>query len=177
MGYRFNGNRNYALQLTKAHPTKKFELTGAPHMIPLQGIRKDAMERILHYSENAQHAAQQIEALSLGQIMEPEVGPAHAPTQQFDEAVIERIVQQRTENVIAQQKDVHLEQMAEMRATIAEMQKKLAEQAKPVTRKKRGRKPGKKSVVEQAKKDLADEPELTEAEEEAVANLKTSIDE
>lgn len=175
MGYRFNGNRAYAIQLTKAHPTKKFALTGAPHMVPLQGIKKNVLDRVLHYSENATHAAQQIEALSLGKILEPDVGPAPTQVQQFDESVIERIVQQRTENVLAQRKDEQQQQIAELQVQLQAMQAKLLAKQTAAAPKKRGR-PKKRSVVQEAQQAL-DGPELTDEQASMVANLKSSIDE
>lgn len=161
-GYRFNGNRNFALQLTKPHPTKRFQLTGAPEMIPLQGIRKNTLDRVLQFSDSVEQAAQQIEALSLGSILEPDVGPGQRAVQELDEATIERIVQNRTENVLAQKDDEHAKQIREMRAEMEEMRRMIAESSKPATRKKAAKKGRKNRNVVQDTIESLGEPELDE---------------
>lgn len=162
-GYRFNGTRQYGLQLTKAHPTKRFSLTGQPYREILGGVSHQQLKQILMRSNSAGEAADQIEAISTGAQLAPAFDDNTA-VPKVDDKLIERIVQNRTENVIAQKTAAQEQQIALLQQQIEELRQQKAAPAVPAKRKP-GRPKGSKN------KPKAGDVVLTEEQEEMLDSI------
>jgi len=140
-GYRFHQTRLFALQLTKPDIAKKFEDTRAPIRHRLGGISRDTLHKILLYSHSAQHAAQQIEDISLGNKLAPEE-PSGTVPQAIDEQQIQRLAEAYAENLAAKRDNEAVSelksQLEEAKAMILELQEN-AKAASSPAKKKRSR--------------------------------------
>jgi len=163
-GYRFHQTRLFAIQLTKPDVAKKFQDTNAPIRHRLGGISRDALHKILLYSHSAQHAAQQIEDISLGNKLAPEEPSGNVP-QAIDEKQIQRLAEAYAENLASKRDNEAINdlktQLEEAREMIDEL-KALATADKPAKKKRGSRK---KPVVNDNV--LGAEPEL-DAEQQAM---------
>lgn len=172
-GYRFHGNRAYAIQLTKPHPTKKFKMTGAPYRDPLGGISRRTLTNILMFSQDAVEAADQIEAMCAKGQLEPEFKSAHAPGAgaKVDQELLERMAQNRADGMVAKREAEREIRESEREIEMKEVKLQLTEaQAaiKQLTKKKpaaKGKAKPRKSAVAAAKAKLSSEPALTEQQE------------
>lgn len=165
-GYRFHQTRLYAVQLTKPDTTKRFNDTNAPIRHRLGGIKRDVLHKILLYSHSAQHAAQQIEDISLGNKLAPEE-PTNQVPQAIDESQIQRLAEAYAENMVAKRDNEAVNdlqaQLKEAQDMIRELQESSKAKKPAAARKKRGKaasKPDKTNV-------LGAEPEL-DADQQAM---------
>lgn len=178
-GYRFHQTRLYAVQLTKPDMVKRFEDTNAPIRHRLGGISRDALHKILLYSQSAQHAAQQIEDISLGNKLAPEEPSSHAP-QAIDEQQIHRLAEAYAQNLAAKKDNEAVSdlqaQLREAQAMIQELQETSKAAVAPA-KKKRGR-PKKAKKAADKTNVLGSEPELDAEQQamldQALRNMKPS---
>lgn len=174
-GYRFNGNRNYGIQLTKASTTKRFRLTGAPYRDLLGGVSHQQLKQILLRSNSAEEAADQIEAICTGKQLVPEFQDDRVVAPQLNDKLIEQIVQNRTENVIAQKTAQQEKRILELQAQIEALEARASQPAPVQEKKKPGRPKGSKNkakpVAVPRGTDVLDDVELTEEQEEMLRKL------
>ena len=138
-GYRFNFDRQYAIQLTVADPVRRFKDTKQPYRNLLGGVNHVQMAQILRYSESAVEAADQIEAISTGKLLVPTVGARQsASAQPMPQDLVETIAANRAQSIAA---DRLREAEAQLQAKMAELDAKLAALDAPAKEapKKRGR--------------------------------------
>jgi hypothetical protein len=101
LGYGFNLNRNYAIQLTVADPQTR-RGTGHYARKKLNPITKAQYSRILKFCETPVEAAKQVVALSHGRTTDPDLPAEHAAATggagQLDAAGVQALVQSAVAN-------------------------------------------------------------------------------
>lgn len=169
-GYRFHQTRLYAIQLTKPDMVKRFEDTSAPIRHRLGGISRDALHKILLYSQSVQHAAQQIEDISLGNKLAPEE-PSNAAPQAVDEKQIQRLAEAYAENLAAKKDNEAISALRDELKKAQQMIQELKNGQEAAKPKKRGR----KKAADQSGGVLGGDSELTEDQQamldQALANM------
>lgn len=168
-GYLVHGQRIFGIQLTKADKTQRFKDTGKFKRQLLGGVTKRQLEDIMRFSRDPAHAADQIEAISLGKTMEVEK-PMMGSGPQLDQEQIDRIAQSRAEHIASEmtrELQREKEQLAKsFEERIAKMEKALAA-AEPA-----GKKKGKKTP--RVLKDVG-EPDLTEEQEREYQRVMSNL--
>lgn len=142
-GYRFHQTRLYAIQLTKPDLVERFQDTKAPYRHRLGGLSQSTVHKILLYSHSAQHAAQQIEDISLGNKLAADE-PTQNAAQAIDESQIHRLAEAYAENIAAKRDNEAVQNLqSQLAAAMDKLEKIESSQAannkKPAEKKKRGR--------------------------------------
>lgn len=172
--YEVHGQRAFGIQITVADPTKQFKWNGAPHRRLLPGVSKEVYRAIRRMSASAEEAADRVIAVSNGEQWDPNVGQApSAPA--LSEAVLERIVGNRVDAVVAQRTAELDRRAAELEARAAQLAEQKPEKAAKAkkgtfepTEKQKAHyaKLAAKNKARAAAAKAANEPLLTEEQEE-----------
>lgn len=181
-GWAFHSQSGIGLRLTKADPSEngKFK-TGRHKRILMTPVSKDALDEILKYSRDIRQAVEQIEAISIGAQLKPELNNS-GDSGGMDPKVMEKLITQRIENEMAKlgeanQKKLDAAQakLEKLEAELAAAKKKVPAKAAKKTSKKATRKPPKGGVVErlaartEVELDENGEPILSEEQEAQLA--------
>lgn len=156
-------SRAFAIQLTK--PDFDNMTSTGPKRKPLAGITQSRFDRILLYADTVRQAADQIEAMSLGTLTDPELPSEHQGSGGLNSKQMEQIVKNRTESAVAAatgklhgeiaqlkaDQEASVKRNADLMKTVQALMSKLDKPAK------KAKKPGK---VQQKVQELlaADEP-------------------
>lgn len=148
--YRFQYQRGCGIRLTAVNSKERFRETGQFKRTPLTPVSTVHLNQILRMAENAEQAADQIEAISLGKQFEPNMAkPGNMPG--LDNKTIERIVETRTQHAMADASEQYQKMIAQQRSEMEDLRVQLEELRKATEKKKPGRPKGSRtSVVEKA---------------------------